>query len=199
MKRPFTMILAASLILSLNPTGVISAEPIIPKSAGGFALNSSIEDYQIDDRGNYLHEVIITDLAGFRKGFITYGTCHAPGKILRIKLKYEDRSTSFFNELLKRFREKFGDNPHFDGDPFGNVKNWKWSFTDEQGRRVTLELQHNLKDTDESIGNMVKLSMPELMNEESRCFNRLIDRDAEANKKPSGSADTVDWEQLIPD
>lgn len=198
MKHPFVMTLAAGLILGFNLSDAFSTEERIPQRVGGFALNSSIDDYQIEDRGNFLNEVIFTDLEGFRKGFITYGTCHAPGKILRIKLKYEDRSASFFDELLGRYRERFGDNPIFEGDPFGNVKSWKWSFTDEKGRRINLELQHNLRDTDESIGNMVKLSMPELMSEERRCFNRRNERDEETVQNRSESEASVDWELLIP-
>jgi len=199
MKHPFILLFAASLVLSLNQIVTFANEVTIPQRAGGFVLNSSIDDYQINDRGNYLHEAIVTDLKGFRKGFITYGTCQASGKILRIKLKYEDRSASFFDKLLNRYREKFGDNPRFEGDPFGNVKSWKWSFTDEQGQRITLELQHNLRDADESIGNMVKLSMPELLNEERRCFNQRNEINDETAQDSSGGESTIDWELLMPD
>jgi len=190
--------LVISLLISFSLTDAQSEETTPPLSAGGFTLNSSIENYEFEHLGNYLDEVIFTGLKGFRKGFITYGTCQSPGKILRIKLKYQEKSTSFFNDLLTRYREKFGDNPSFDGDPFGNVKSWKWSFIDEQGRRINLELQHNLRDTDESIGNMVKLSMPELMNEERLCFNRLHDNDDDSVTKPSEGPDHFDWDALIP-
>jgi len=198
MQQLCTAALLISLLIGFSRADAYSAEATAPLTAGGFTLNSSIEDYEFDDRGNYLYEVIVTGIKGFRKGFITYGTCHSPGKILRIKLKYEDRSASFFNELLSRYRAEFGDNPAFDGDPFGNVKNWKWSFADDEGRRVNLELQHNLRDSDESIGNMVKLSMPELMNEERRCFNKLHDSDDDSSPKRSGGGESVDWEALIP-
>jgi hypothetical protein len=166
-----------------------------PASAGGFRLKSNIDQYTFSGHENYLKEIIITDLAGFRKGFITYGTCERPGEILRIKLKYENRSYKFFEELLKKYREEFGSKPKFDGDQFGNVKAWKWSFTNEDNQRVTLELQHNLKDTEESIGNMLKLSLPDLMDEERRCFNRTYPENQNESATPGSEPD---WGVLIP-
>lgn len=172
--------------------------PAVPSAVGGFVLNSSIDEYKTKNHANYLNEVIITDLQGFRKGFITYGTCLNEGKILRIKLKYENGSQDFFNELLEQYKAKFGSSPGFSGDPFGNVKSWKWSFTDEQGRRVNLQLQHNLRDTDESIGNMVKLSMPELMNDERRCFNKIHDKDSNSSENQSSGKEILNWDLLLP-
>ena len=172
-----------------------ASTPDIPSSVGGFTLDKSINDYPMESHANYLNEVIVTDLNGFRKAFITYGTCRNPDKILRIKLKYRDKSFDFFKELLKRYRDKFGDKPKFSGDQFGNVKSWKWSFTDERGRRVTLQLQHNLKDDEESIGNMVKLSLPDLMDDERHCFNERHDKDSETGLKNSTE---TDWKNLIP-
>lgn len=195
--RHISIIMAVlGLIVTLNHTGGYAAGSTVPSTAGGFSLDRLIGDYDVENHASYLNEVIITDLKGFRKGFITYGTCQSPGKILRIKLKYDNRSQDFFNELLQRYRQKFGDKPVFSGDPFGNVKSWKWSFTDEQGRRVNLTLQHNLRDTDESIGNMVKLSMPGLMDEERLCFNKLYDADG-SDKEPADQKNP-DWQVLIP-
>ncbi len=182
-------------ILLGNADWSTAATPAVPYSVGGFTLDRSIDDYPVERHENYLSEVIVTDLNGFRKAFITFGTCRNPGKILRIKLKYSDRSQDFFKELLKRYREKFGAKPKFSGDQFGNVKSWKWFFTDEQGRKVTLQLQHNLKDEEESIGNMVKLSMPDLMDDERRCFNERHDKDTDAGQKKS---EENNWENLIP-
>ena len=188
-----------SLTCLFCPPSFSAASPEkVPKAAGGFTLSSSIEDYPVESHNNYLNEVIVTDLNGFRKGFITYGTCRNPGKILRIKLKYDDRSFKFFQELLKRYKNEFGSKPKFSGDQFGNVKSWKWSFTDENDQRVTLVLQHNLKDTDESVGNMVKLSMPDLMNDERLCFNKRHRSKNTTNTSQSESSESVDWQDLIP-
>lgn len=179
-----------SIIFGLAPLSTASAQTV-PSSAGGFTLDRSIEEYPVESHAYYLNEVIVKNLPGFRNAYITYGTCRNPGKILRIKLKYENGSVDFFKELLGRYRDKFGDKPKFSGDQFGNVRSWIWSFTDDQGRRVKLQLQHNLRDDEESIGNMVKLSLPDLMDDERRCFNDLHDSD----KK---SVDQAGWDDLIP-
>ena len=193
MAKTATCMMLLLILMLLPAAAAIGADA--PASAGGFSLKSNIDQYGVSGHENYLKEIIVTDLTGFHKGFITYGTCERPGEILRIKLKYQDRSYKFFEQLLEKYRETFGSKPKFDGDQFGNVKAWKWSFTNEDNQRVTLVLQHNLKDTEESIGNMLKLSLPELMNEERRCFNRAYPEKqgtgAETDSEP-------DWNMLIP-
>ena len=182
------------IIISAHLEHAAANQQSTPSTAGGFTLNSSVDDYKIESQGHYLDEIIVSDIEGFRKGFITYGTCENPRKILRIKLKYDDRSYKFFQTLLKRYKELFGNKPKFSGDRFGNVKSWKWTFVNKDNQRVTLTLQHNLKDTDESIGNMVKLSLPDEMNAERECFNKTY---TPKSAKPAQSAEP-NWEILIP-
>lgn len=200
MRNSITYVFLVTLTLGLisNQAGA-APDATVPSTVGGFSLHNSVEEYPVERHENYLKEVIITELDGFRKGFITYGTCRNPGKILRIKLKYEERSFDFFKDLLKRYKEKFGAKPKFNGDQFGNVKGWKWAFTDETGERVTLVLQHNLKDSDESIGNMVKLSLPNMMNDERHCFNERHSSDKRKKAGTPGSDGKPDWQVLIPD
>ncbi len=181
-------------LLVLVQSSALADEYGTPSSAGGFTLNTQIKDYGDSNHENYLREDIFTDLEGFRKGFITYGTCNKPGEILRIKLKYKDRSYKFYKQLLEKYRESFGDDPKFTGDSFGNVKSWKWAFTNDQGQRVTLVLQHNLKNTDESIGNMLKLRLPDLMNAERICFNKSHPQNSNSDAPES----ETDWAKLIP-
>ena len=129
MQRLVKLVFIVTLTFLFEPLHLLAASPPkAPTTAGGFSLNTPIENYPIENYANYLNEVIVTNLDGFRKGFITYGTCRNPGKILRIKLKYNDRSFKFFQELLKRYKNEFGAKPKFSGDQFGNVKSWKWSF-----------------------------------------------------------------------
>ena len=199
MQRLVITAFLVTLCLLINPLSLLAASPPkAPTSAGGFSLNTSIENYPVENHANYLNEVIVTKLDGFRKGFITYGTCRNPGTILRVKLKYNDRSFKFFQDLLKRYKNKFGPKPKFSGDQFGNVKSWKWSFIGENGQRTTLVLQHNLKDSDESIGNMVKLSLPDLMDDERICFNERHSSESAASTSQSGSGKKLDWQELIP-
>jgi len=196
MRHALTLLLTGLTIsLSVFVNTAVSKQNV-PSEIGGFTLYSPISNYDFKQYQNYLSEVIIADVKGFRKGFITYGTCENPGKILRIKLKYHDRSATFFDELLKRYKQSFGPKPEFTGDRFGNVKSWKWSFINADKHMVTLVLQHNLKDAEESIGNMVKLTLPDLIDAERLCFNKTLERDTKAGSEMS--QDDHDWEMFIP-
>jgi len=167
-----------------------------PLTIGGFTLGRSINEYSFTSKEAFVKEVVVTDIKGFRKGFITYGVCENPGKILRIKLKYHDKSAAFFEQLIKQYKKKFPAKPKFTGDSFGRVKSWKWTFADQNGERLTLLLQHNLKDEDETTGSMVKLSLPDQIIAERRCSNR------DSLQPQGGDRDTSilsDWDIFLPE
>jgi hypothetical protein len=117
-----------------------------------------------------LREVEIVPQEGFKSG--SFRTCRQPGSIVRIKLKYADGSLEFYEELLKRFKQKFGEPNQYQGDPFRVFISWKWSFTDSQQNRISLILQHNLVDEEEKIGNAVKLTLHNQLEEDARCFRQ---------------------------
>jgi hypothetical protein len=166
-----------------------------PHEINGFVLGSSIEEYDFITYRNFLKDVIIGEVGGFRKGIISYGVCDQPGKIVRIKMKYKDSSRKFYKQLLKRFEKKFGEPDEFTGDAFGIVLEWKWRFTDKDNNYITLTLQHNLKNLDKNIGNMVKLTMPERIKAERLCFKKTC-----GSKKMDCPLSMQDdsWENLIP-
>ena len=171
------------------------AEETIPHEINGFKLGSSIDDYEFISYRNFLKEVVIEDIGGFRKGVISYGVCERPGEIVKIKLKYRDTTRRFYNQLLKRYKKKFGKPDEFTGDAFGIVLSWKWRFEDKDKNKITLELQHNLKNHDENIGNVVKLSMPERIEAERKCFNKTCEQ-----KKTECPIEMAieDWDNMIP-
>ena len=182
------------LFIAVSLPGVVRADVEMPLSVGGFTLGTSIENYNFVSQENFVEEVIVTNIKGFRKGYIMYGACESPGEILRIKLKYKDKSVKFFNQLLEQYKKKFSSKPKFTGDSFGLLKAWKWSFNNDDGVRVSLVLQHNLKDADESIGNMVKLSFPDRLIAERKCSNKSTQPD-DSDAKPIDD----NWGLLIPD
>lgn len=172
-----------------------------PTEVGGFKLGSSVENYDFISYRNFLKEVVVDDVPGFRKGTISYGVCDRPGEIVKIKLKYLDPSKSFFKGLIRRYKKKFGEPDEFTGDSFGIVKSWKWHFKDNRGNRVTMILQHNLKDHNEVIGNMVKLYLPDQVEAERTCFNKTcLMRNPDAFKKAQDPLkwDETSWQQMIP-
>ena len=171
----------------------------IPHEVGGFVLGSDVTEYPDIEYANALKDVVVYDWHGFDKGIISYGVCENPGEIVKIKLKYENSSKKFFKQLLKKYKKKFGKPTEWKGDSFGILHVWKWKFTDKNNKRVHLILQHNTKNPNENIGNVVKLFYPDSIVREQKCFaeqcaqninNREKERQLE--RKKSG------WEYLIP-
>jgi hypothetical protein len=148
-----------------------------------------------------LKEIEIVPLSGYKTGLVIYGTCQQPSRIIRLKFKYADPSKAFYDELLERFKNRFGEPDKWRGDPFGIVTAWKWSFFDEKGNDISLILQHNLKDDEEKQGNSVKLTMWNLMQAESRCFERKAAESTESNKDAGfdyRKGRPVDWDRFVP-
>jgi len=201
------MIFTITLLIFWVP-GMSRAEA--PHEVGGFALNRNIQDYKeqvIMDTtlpvryAENIEEVEIKITKGFKSGLIAYGTCATPGNIVRIKLKYEDSGKPFFEELLKRFKKRFGQPDEYRGDPFKVMIAWKWSFVDKQNHNISLILQHNSMDEEEKMGNAVKMTDNTLMEEDLLCYKnkqgdyreRLRQRKWNAvNPKASG------WELFLP-
>jgi hypothetical protein len=179
-----------------------------PYEIAGFALGKNIVDYQEMVRmetmlpiryAEFLKEVEIRNIPGYKSGLITYGDCADPGRILRIKLKYSDSSRQFYNKLLDRYKKRFGKPDRWRGDPFHVLVAWKWSFTDKDGNRISMILQHNMEDETKKIGNAVKLSMLNFEEEEIQCFEKKeselrvpqMDRESKAGAESN-------WDLLIP-
>ncbi len=187
--------------------GLILAQA--PHQVGGFVLGKHISEYKeflkMDSmmpmrNRTFIHEVEVAELEGYKSGLIWVGNCADPGRIVRIKLKYIDSSRRFYNELLKRYKKGFGEPSEWRGDPFHIVIAWKWSFVDANNKTISLILQHNTKDEEEKIGNSVKLTIWDLINEEQRCAEqKSADMQKSSRKKERGEkSKSIDWDRLIP-
>lgn len=177
-----------------------------PLEVGGFALGAPLQ--AVEDRVRmasalpvrhmeFLQEVEIIDLPQFKSGYIAFGTCDQPGQIVRIKLKYAESSRKFYDALLKRFKQRFGNPSEWRGDPFHVVIAWKWQFTEPDGTCISLTLQHNTRDEDEKMGNAVKLTASHLIEAERHCFEKRQPKPA-APGKPAAARGPVDWDLLVP-
>lgn len=175
MKYPYfpLTIVCTVVLFALAATPLLAREA--PREVGGFVLGSKVSEYPEAMSTNFLKEMVVTDWYGFRKGVISYGICKYPDQIVRIELKYEDQSKAYFKKLLKDFKQRFGAPDEWKGDSFGILHIWKWYFTDNDGHKVSLLLQHNLRNPNESIGNVVKLTNSDMINEERRCFNDMCE------------------------
>lgn len=185
------------LIFLLAPVLVSAVDA--PLEIGGIKLGDDITEYPDIESSNYLREVVINDWYGFRKGIISYGTCAYPGQIVKIQMKYENRTKKFYEELLSRYKAKYGKPTEWKGDAFGVLYVWKWRFVDKHDQRVNLILQHNLHNDDENIGNQVKLSYPERQEEERLCFLKFCEENkTEEQKALIKERRKPDWDYLIP-
>ena len=122
----------------------------------------------------YLSEVELkTPFEGYRSGYLFYGNCDKPGRIVKIKLKYERSDKEFFDDLVQRFKRKFGEPDQYRGDAFRAFIAWKWSFKDKDNNKISLILQHNSADVEEyTQGNSVKLSVTSFIEKEAICYEQ---------------------------
>ena len=199
--------MAAALMLACGD--VAMARGIFPSQVGGCALGGNISEYKdilkmetvLPVRHmTYIEEVETRKIEGFKSGLISYGTCASPGRIIRVKLKYLDTSRGFYNVLLKRFKERYGEPNEWRGDPFHIVVAWKWSFVDEEGNRVSMILQHNTHDADQKKGNSVKITMMNYMDEERRCYEAKHPRKSKGQHRAmkGGGKGKLNWDLLVP-
>ena len=197
-----------ALLVSLVATPVQAGD--VPHAIAGFALGQDMD--QSRDRllmdtmlplryQEYLKEVEIAPLPGFKSGLITYGFCAPAGRLVRIKLKYADASRAFYDALLSRVERRFGKATAYEGDPFHIVIEWKWSFIDADGQRITLHLSHNNRDEEEKFGNALKLTHVSALEEERRCFLDRQPQDQAAPPDPTPALKSLtenDWEKFLP-
>lgn len=198
-----TLLIFVSLGLALlYPAAGLSAAP---GGIAGFDLGRQLEEYENQvmydtlfplRHSKFINEIEIVAPEGYKNGLLWVGNCSQKGKIMRVRLKYADSSKKFYKELLRRYKQKFGDPAEWQGDPFHIVIAWKWSFTDPQGNQISLVLQHNTRDEEESIGNTVKLTMWNLIDAERACYREKTF--PESKKKRSANKTLPPWDQLIP-
>ena len=87
------------------------------------------------------------------------------------------------------------------GDPFHIVIAWKWSFTDNDNNRISLILQHNTKDQEEKMGNSVKISMTNKIEEERLCYEKGFSKSEEKMRKQKHAGKKkgpVNWDLFVP-
>ncbi len=203
----FFSILAATVFLFPKS---VSAD-MAPRQIAGLVLGEQIATFvdlvrmetatQLRDR-KYLREVRIRETDGYRSGTVSFGNCDKPGQIVRIKLKYEYSDKKFYNELLDRFKKRFGEPDEWRGDPFHVIIAWKWSFTDKENNKISLTLQHS-RDEDYKWGNSVKLTNTTLLEQEQMCYQKKHPGKSGSQKGKSSSKrkklKEADYKRFIPE
>jgi hypothetical protein len=193
------------LLCLLLPFSVQAQE--IPMTLAGITLGEDIStvsskcDMTTDivlPQARHLNEVNLLSqfVPGVMRGTVAYANCAQKGRIVRIKLRFDNPSRSFFQDLLRRYRNNFGKPEEWRGDPFQRVISWKWSFVDDSGTRVGLELTHSM-DEDFKMGNSVKFTLRSLWDEEAACLRGASETAGERNDQPT-PREALDYRQLIP-
>jgi len=193
---------------------VFAATPIYadkaPHQMAGFVLGEDISKYESNlNRQSswpvryqeYLTEVDLNNVEGYKNGTLTYGVCAHPGTIVRIKLKYASSDRRFFEDLLNRYKDKFGDPDEWRGDPFQVIIAWKWSFKDARKHNISLILQHSMDD-EQKLGNSVKLTDMTLLDEERLCHEKQQPAKTDQKKAEragrKGRQEITDFRRFIP-
>ena len=206
-RRIFFSFLVALLLLFPNYASADKA----PRKIAGLILGEQISMFVdlvqmetsivLRDR-QYLREVRIREIDGYKTGTVDFGNCSKPGQIVRIKLKYEYEDKHFYEELLEKYKKKFGEPDEWRGDPFHVIIAWKWSFRDEKGNKISLILQHS-RDEDYKWGNSVKLTNTTLLEQERLCYEKKNKEEGVSEETKSSSkkrkVSIKDYQPFIPE
>jgi hypothetical protein len=194
-----------SMLLLLS--AAISQAGNIPMSLAGIELGADVStvdhcyvpstDIPLAEE-RHLNEIDLEAqfVPGIKSGSVAYATCSQKGRIVRIKLKFDNPSRAFYDDLLKRYEKAFGKAHEWRGDPMQTVLSWKWNFKDASGKKVNVELTHS-EDEDYKTGNFVKMSYRSLWEEESACLKGSAASGAAGPTKPT-PRDKLDYSQLVP-
>jgi hypothetical protein len=184
-----------------------AADP--PKEIAGVVLGENIQKFRdrlADESGSpvrsqeYLVEAVLKPVDGFKVGYVYYGACSNPGRIVKIKLKFDRSDKDFFDKLLALYKKRFGEPDEYKGDVFRAHVAWKWSFSDKAGNRTSLILQNAGDDLDEdyTTGNSVKLAVTNLIDQERQCSETKEEGKAATNGSSKENTGPVNFDMLIP-
>lgn len=172
------LLLAAILIAGAATTCLAYDKP--PVEIAGFRLGDTVDKYvsrldrEITEDELVRHFLTVSALlpvAGFRSGYVTYGNCTKPSRIVRIKMNFEDESREFYERVLSTLKKRYGEPKEWRGNPFGTLRTWKWSFTDATLGDVSLILQHYSGSDDAfTKGNSIRLAAQSLAKAERDCY-----------------------------
>lgn len=208
MKKVFWVLSTVGLLLLHSPC---FAEA--PHRIAGLALGANISEYKellrMDSvipirHTEYLSEIETKKIEGFKSGYILFGTCEEPGRIVKIKMKYARSDKRFFEELFERFKKKFGKPGEWKGDPFQTLIAWKWSLTDKNNNKISMILQHYAGDDEEyTRGNSLRMTMVGLIERERLCYEKKHPEAPETAVQPptkiKGPTHNGDFQGFIPE
>lgn len=175
------VILVAGLLLAvcLPARGGLCADA--PRELAGIRLGESLDEAgaalvrpeaERAFHQPYLGLAPVAPVPGYRSGYVDYGLCARPGRIVRIKMNYGNDSLEFFNRLMTMLTTRYGEPREWRGNAFGTLRTWKWSLRmADTNQPVSLILMHyEGEDGAFTEGNSIRLSATGMVREEEACY-----------------------------
>lgn len=126
----------------------------------------------------------LAPIEGYRSGYITWGECEVPGRIVRIKMNYADPSLEFFERILQALSARWGKPDVWRGDAFGTLRAWKWDLSGPDGTSVSMILSHYRGEDDTyTEGNALRIANRSWMEQEAECDRRREQAEESAAKE----------------
>jgi hypothetical protein len=123
------------------------------------------------DAAPWLQRQSVTPDKFFSGGYVLIGACAAPGRVVRVKMRYRDDSLEMFRKISGEMLARYGDPAEYKGELDGRVMGNKWAFSDPWLRPVSLILQRSEgADPELGAGNTVKLTNWGLLEAERACW-----------------------------
>ena len=139
---------------------------------------------------SYLGVVPVAPVPGYRSGYVEFGLCAAPGRIVRIKMNYADDSLPFFNRIMEALKARYGEPKEWRGNAFGTLRTWKWGLKTSSGQPVSLILMHyEGEDGAFTEGNSLRIAATGMVREEEQCHAAKLGREKATNSRAGQEAD----------
>lgn len=200
MKKLAALILTALLLAA----PAAHAGTGFPLTLAGFTLGENVRDHasccdfdlaSMNPDAPFLTEVNLKAdfVPGVRGGSLTFANCENADKLVRIKIKFHDRSMALFEKLLEKYEKAFGEPDSYQGDSFRNVVAWQWDFS-KGGEKVSVLLMWS-RDRETRPGVSIKMTLDSLLNREYACYKAKLDSQ---EKKHSGPKAVRDLNAFVP-
>ena len=178
MAIPSRILVLAGLLTLLACAAAQAGTP--PTSLAGITLGDAATNYKgrINpskarplDAAPWLRRMPVAGDKFFSGGYVLVGTCAAPGRVVRVKMRYQDDSLDFFRKISGEMLGRYGDPAEYKGELDGRVMGNKWGFSDPWLRPVSLILQRTEgQDPELGAGTTVKLTNWGLLEAERACW-----------------------------
>lgn len=187
-------------------SGTAEAASPAPMELAGLRLGSDIAecaehvDQTTAAKGFFrphLEMVALKPREGLRSAYADYGTCKNKGRIVRIKVNYNDGSLAFFEKLLAELKKRYGQPEDWRGNPFGTLRAWKWSIPSGNDRISMVLMYYEGDDGEYTEGNSLRITSRNMVEEEDQCYlHKRKDGDSVKEIHKPSNISEMDW--LLP-